>query len=66
MIVSVRMPAGLLEELKERQAAEHFLDLSELVRRVVRKRWLGSQDLVLREIQELRSELKDELGRDEQ
>jgi Arc/MetJ-type ribon-helix-helix transcriptional regulator len=63
VLVSLRIPAVLLDELKELQEKEHFMDLSELVRRVVRKRWLGSKDPILREIRELRAELREELGR---
>jgi len=44
-VVSVRIPTTLVLELKERIQHEHFKDLSELVRTIVRKRFLGSQSV---------------------
>ena len=38
-IVSVRMPKSLLHELKSLSEKEHFLDVSEEVRSIVRKKW---------------------------
>ena len=36
MIVSVRMPLGLVQELKSLQTKNHFLDLSEQLRSIIR------------------------------
>lgn len=42
-VVSVRIPAPLVLGLKKRIEKEHFKDLSELVRTIVRRRFLGFQ-----------------------
>lgn len=61
IIVSVRMPKSLVRELKARQ--KHFLDLSEEVRSIVRKKWLQYQKPELYELKQLRSEINKELKR---
>jgi metal-responsive CopG/Arc/MetJ family transcriptional regulator len=45
IIVSVRIPTALVLELKKRIGKEHFKDTSELVRTIVRKKWLEYQGL---------------------
>lgn len=42
-VVSVRIPAPLVLGLKKRIEKEHFKDLSELVRTIVRRKFVGSQ-----------------------
>ncbi|MFH1649729.1 MAG: ribbon-helix-helix domain-containing protein [Candidatus Woesearchaeota archaeon] len=37
-IVSVRMPKGLVHQLKELSSEKHYLDLSELIRTIVRQK----------------------------
>lgn len=37
IIVAVRMPKGLIEELKDLQKINHFMDLSDEIRFVIRK-----------------------------
>ena len=37
-IVSVRMPKGLVQQLKELSSEKHYLDLSELIRTIVRQK----------------------------
>jgi len=39
-IVSVRMPKALVIELKEVASKNHYLDVSETIRSLLRKRWL--------------------------
>ena len=63
MIVSLRIPTDLFEQLKKVAKQKHYLDLSELVRSLIRKNWLVSKDPVFYEIQKLRQELKEELRR---
>jgi Arc/MetJ-type ribon-helix-helix transcriptional regulator len=43
-VVSVRMPQPLVEELREIAEENHFLDLSEELRHLLRKRWLRHKD----------------------
>jgi len=61
VMISVRMPEGLVNELKELAKSKHFMDLSEEVRSIVRERWLESKDPYLYEVKKLRSEIKSEL-----
>ena len=63
IIVSFRIPASLLKKLRECEEAHDYLDLSELIRSIVRKNWLVSKDPVFYEIQKLRQELKEEIRR---
>lgn len=63
MIVSFRIPNSLVKQLKESAVTENYLDLSELIRNIVRKNWLVSKDPVFYEIQKLRQELIDEMRR---
>ncbi len=37
-IVSVRMPKGLLDEVREVAAQQHYMDLSEAMRSIIRRR----------------------------
>ncbi|MGV8150800.1 MAG: hypothetical protein ACP5NV_03680 [Candidatus Woesearchaeota archaeon] len=37
MIVAVRMPKGLVDELKDLQKINHFMDISDEIRYVIRK-----------------------------
>ncbi len=39
-IVSVRMPASLVSELKNIAEKDHYLDVSEAIRSMLRKKWL--------------------------
>ena len=60
-IVTVRMPASLIQALKSRTAQDHYTDLSEQVRSIVRKGCLHYVNPVTSEIKELKSQLKAEL-----
>jgi Arc/MetJ-type ribon-helix-helix transcriptional regulator len=61
VIVTVRMPASLITAMRERIAADHFSDISEQVRSVVRKGCLRFSNPVTHEIKELKEQLKTEL-----
>ena len=43
-IVSVRMPVTLINELKELAEKNHFLDISEEVRSLLREKWQEHSD----------------------
>jgi Arc/MetJ-type ribon-helix-helix transcriptional regulator len=64
-IVSVRMPSSLVRALKKLQAKNHYLDLSEEIRSIVRKKCLEySYDyLDSSRLTKLRKELKKELNK---
>ncbi len=61
VLVSVRMPEELVNELKKLVKANHFMDLSDEIRSVVRDHWLESKDPYLYEVKKLRAEIKDEV-----
>jgi hypothetical protein len=61
VIVSIRMPHSLLEELKRLAALEHYLDLSEELRSIIRQKYLESKDPYLYEIKKLRDDIAQEL-----
>lgn len=60
-VVTVRMPATLIAELKERTERDHYRDLSEQIRSIVRKGCLQYSNPVTHEIKELKAQLKEEL-----
>lgn len=39
VIVSIRFPQSILSELKTTAKKQHYMDLSELIRSVARKKW---------------------------
>ena len=63
VMVSIRMPRSLLQELKDIAQEEHFLDLSELVRSVTRKKWMQHTRPELYELQKLRTGIEAEIKR---
>ncbi len=48
VMVTIRLPKSFLLELKESAKKNHFLDLSEHVRSIIRKKWMKAtkQDLL--------------------
>jgi len=64
IVVTVRMPSTLISELKERTEREHYRDVSEQVRSIVRKGCLQYTNPVTHEIKELKAQLKEELLRE--
>ncbi len=58
-IVSIRIPESLSKELQERVSEDHYLDLSEAVRSVVRKRWMEWKDPSAFQIKQLRNDIKE-------
>lgn len=61
VIVSIRMPESLIKELKALAREQHFLDLSEQVRSIVRNKWLMSSDPRLFELKSLRLGIEEEV-----
>ena len=63
-IVSFRINAELIKELKEIVKDGHYLDLSELIRTIVRKRFMLERYPVAYELDNIKNELKAEFRRD--
>jgi Arc/MetJ-type ribon-helix-helix transcriptional regulator len=61
VVIAVRVPKTLLAEVKERTEHDHYNDLSEQVRSVIRKGCLKYTNPVTHEIKELKAQLKEEL-----
>jgi Arc/MetJ-type ribon-helix-helix transcriptional regulator len=61
IMVSIRMPQSLLLELKELVKKQHFLDLSEQIRSIVRKKWIQYSQPELYELKKLREEIQEEI-----
>ena len=43
-IVSIRVPNTMINELKEIAIRDHFLDISEVIRTIIRDNWLKFQN----------------------
>ena len=56
-IVSVRMPKRLFEDIKELTSEKRFLDTSEAIRSVVRKRWTEATQIGTSRIEAFKDEL---------
>ncbi len=61
VIVTVRVPASLLKAIRERTERDHYSDLSEQIRSIVRKACLKRADPVREGIEEIKERLKEEL-----
>ena len=61
VMVSIRMPKSLVLELKESAKTQHFLDLSEEVRSIVRQKWNSYLNPELFELKKLRQNIEDEI-----
>ena len=56
-LVSVRVPKELLEEFRNSIERSHYLDLSEAMRSVLRKRWMEQRRPEAFELRQLREEI---------
>jgi metal-responsive CopG/Arc/MetJ family transcriptional regulator len=63
-LVSFRIDAALIHELEEIAESKHYMDLSELIRAIIRKRYLSAKFPVAHELEKIKEELKAELRRD--
>jgi len=61
LVIAVRVPRSLVAELKDRTERDHYSDLSEQVRSIVRRGCLKYTNPVTHEIKELKEQLKAEL-----
>jgi Arc/MetJ-type ribon-helix-helix transcriptional regulator len=62
IVIGVRMPAGLVKELKDLVPKNHFLDLSEALRSVVRAKCMQFSQPYSYELKKLREDLEKELA----
>ena len=63
VMVSIRMPKSLASELKLLAKTQHFLDLSEEVRSIIRQKWFAHVSPELFELKKLRENIEDEIKR---
>ena len=61
IIVAIRMPKSLAWEIKELAKRQHFLDVSEEVRSIVRQKWLSYSAPELFELKKLREGIEKEI-----
>ena len=60
-IVSIRIPGSMIEELREMVQNGHYLDVSELVRGIIRQKWMESRDPYSYQLKKIRKEISDVL-----
>ncbi len=65
-MISVRLPASLIEELKEASKKEHFLDVSEAVRSIIRQNWVRQKDPMAYQLNKLRKEISENISKKSQ
>jgi len=56
-MISIRIPSSLVEELKQSSKKDHYLDLSEAVRSIIRNNYLKNKDPAAFELKKLRKEI---------
>jgi hypothetical protein len=61
-LVSVRMPKGMVDELKSNASANHFMDLSEELRFIIKQNFLKYNDPYEYEIKKFKDEIKKEIS----
>jgi len=65
-MISVRLPASLIEELKEASKKQHFLDVSEAVRSIIRQNWVRQKDPMAYQLNKLRKEISENISKKSQ
>ena len=63
LLVSVRMPKSLFAALQKLSEKNHFLDVSEQVRSIVRDRWQEAKEPQAYQIKKLRKEISHALAK---
>jgi len=61
VIVAIKMPGTMVDELKAAAKARHFMDVSEEIRSIVRQKWLMYNDPELMKMKKLKEGIKKEL-----
>jgi len=62
-MISVRIPEDLLKEFKEIADKDHYMDLSEAVRSIIRKNWLQQKDPASYQLKQLRKDIADNVAK---
>jgi Arc/MetJ-type ribon-helix-helix transcriptional regulator len=65
-IVSIRIPKSLVKELRMVSEKDHFMDLSEAVRSIVRAKWLSAKDPMSLKVEQLRQDILTNLSKGNQ
>ena len=61
VMVSIRLPAKLLSEIKSLVENGYYMDISEAIRCIVRDKWISYKQPEIAEIQKLRQNIEEEL-----
>jgi Arc/MetJ-type ribon-helix-helix transcriptional regulator len=61
-LVSVRLPSSLVKELRGISEKDHYLDLSECVRSIIRTKSMQAADPYTSELREVKEEIKNRLS----
>jgi Arc/MetJ-type ribon-helix-helix transcriptional regulator len=62
-MISVRIPSSFINELKQVSKKDHYLDLSEAVRSIIRDNWNQKKDPLAYQVQALRKEISDSISK---
>jgi hypothetical protein len=65
-VVSVRMPPSLIKELKEFSIKNHFMDVSDEIRYIIKQKMIEKIDPFSFQIQKLKDEIRGEVSRKSQ
>ena len=66
VMASVRIPSSLVKELKTAMKKDHFLDLSEAVRSIIRNKWVEERDPSAYQMKKLRSDITNHIRKKNQ
>jgi hypothetical protein len=61
IIVSARMPSSLLDELKEYSHKNHYMDISEAIRGILRHKWDSSSDPLSFQVGKIQRTLEEDI-----
>jgi Arc/MetJ-type ribon-helix-helix transcriptional regulator len=61
-MLSIRIPSSLIDELKKVCKKDHYLDISETVRSIIRNKWTSQKDPLSYQIKKLRSEISQNIS----
>ena len=65
-MISVRIPTSLVAEFRDVAKKDHFMDLSEAIRSIVRKRWMGEKDPLSYKVDQLRKEIATNISKEKE
>jgi len=62
VMISIRVPAGLLKELKELTAKNHYMDLSEHTRAIIRDKSMQYVEPYRYELSKMRNQMENQIS----